>query len=123
LTDQKNAYIQRRNNKMQNDSKKSWNLANTLAGRCKKLTLPDVNHPHLPKISMNFSETKLSKSKIQLLLPNQDVGPCSLSIATSLTSFGQVTGADIVSILRSMKIKPNKLDILPSWVFRATSHT
>jgi hypothetical protein len=41
----------------------------------------------------------------------------------NLSSFGQITGADLVSVLRSMKLKPNKLDIIPSWLLKTSSET
>ena len=43
-----------------------------------------------------------------------------MDVSVTLTSFGQVTGADLVTIIRSMKIKSNKLDILPHWLMKDT---
>jgi hypothetical protein len=42
-------------------------------------------------------------------------------VMQTLASFGQVTGADLVLVLRTMVLKRNKLDILPHWLFKATS--
>jgi hypothetical protein len=43
-------------------------------------------------------------------------------VTQALSSFGRVTGADLVLVLRTMVLKRNKLDNLPHWLFKAPSH-
>jgi hypothetical protein len=118
LTSVREKYVNREIDKCQEDPKKFWLLANTLLGRSNKVTLPDLDPSSLSGVFNSFFKDKINQ--IRDSIPPHDENGCShrFPVSFELSTFGQMTGADLVMVLRSMKLKQNPLDILPYWLFK-----
>jgi hypothetical protein len=120
LASAKSNFVTKSINKVQTkaDPRQYWHLVNTLIGRKKDIILPDIPHGILvDKFNQFFNEKVLSiRNSISSAGDSAYLPPRQLSQV--LESFGQISGADLVQILRSLKVKPNKLDILPHWLFK-----
>jgi hypothetical protein len=121
LNAERNAYIKQSIIKCGVDSKKNWNLVNNLLGRKKVVLLPDSPRSLLVSQFNNYFKEKIVKIR-ESISPTSIVDcPRQFRVSQPLTSFDQVTGADLVNVLRTMNIKSNKLDILPHWLFKSTA--
>jgi hypothetical protein len=121
LAQERARYISHEINKCENDAKKHWRLINSLLGRSRMAIFPD-----LPASSMADQFNKFFKEKIEKIResivkrPNVNLDH-NYQVSQNLQEFQPVTGSHVVQILRSMRLKHNSLDLLPSWLLKKTS--
>ena len=120
LKDERLKHIDDEMYRCDNDSRKYWQLLNGLLGRGKIKSVPAIPVASLSNTFNAFFSEKITKIRQSIVTVNHDSCPQQCQISNPLSSFGQVTGADLVLILRSMRLKPNRLDILPHWLFKLT---
>jgi hypothetical protein len=121
LTSVRSEFIKKRIIKFEDEPRKYWQLVNSLLGRERVKVLPNLPEDTLADNFNKYFNEKITKIRESIVVPQGNVEYQHYQVLQMLLSFGDVTGADVVSCLRSMSLKPNKLDILPTWLFKSTS--
>jgi hypothetical protein len=98
----RNVYIKKAIYKCEDDSEKYWNLVNNLLGCKKKPILPDFPPSILVNKFNEFFSEKIVKIRESISSTGNADRLHPLYVSQTLSSFGQVTGADLVFTLRTM---------------------